>query len=109
VYGLVEIVNVAEELERWILDNKQRFSGRFKVVRVNDWSQWQHHGIALDLESDRISGRVTVWAKHLGTAGWPLADAEAIDGPTGEQLFAWCLKPFSDDLLSRWLAALEAH
>ena len=106
---MTETVNIAEQLERWFDENSARLAGRFHVVRVNDWSQWQQHGISLDLDSDRVSGRVTVWAKHLGTADWPFADAEAIDGETGKQLFAWPFKPFSDDLLSAWLAALEAH
>jgi hypothetical protein len=107
--SMMETVNIAEQLEGWLSDNSARLTGRFNVVRVTDWSQWQQHGIALELEGDRVSGRVTVWAKHLGTADWPFADAEAIDGQTGKQLFAWSFKPFSDDLLSRWLAALEAH
>jgi hypothetical protein len=106
---MMETINIAERLERWLGENSARLAGRFNVVRVNDWSQWEQHGVALDLESDLVSGRVTVWPKHLGTADWPFADAEAIEGRTGKQLFAWSYMPFSDDLLSDWLAALEAH
>ena len=104
-----EITNIAERLERWILENEQRLAERFRVVRVNDWSKWQDQGIALDLEGDRVSGRVTAWASNLGTSNGPFADLEAIDTGTAEKLFYWAYEPLSETLLSKWLAALEAH
>jgi hypothetical protein len=39
----------------------------------------------------------------------PLADLEAIDTDTGEQLFYWAYEPLSETVLSKWLTALEAH
>jgi hypothetical protein len=106
---LPEITNVAEWLERWIHENEHRLTERFKVVRMNDWSKWQDHGIALDLEGKRAFGRVTAWASHLGTSNGPFADLEAIDIGTEQQLFYWAREPLSEMLLSKWLAALEAH
>jgi len=100
--------NIAAVMERWLDANAERLSGRFEVKRVTDWSLWKEHGIALDLFGDDVAGRITAWPANLVGAGWPIADAEAIDDRTGQQSFYWAYEHFSPALLDRWLDALES-
>ena len=75
---------VVSMLEDWLICRNTRITGRFVVERVTDWRTGDQQGHAMDFVGATVMGRFTLWPGHLSAAGWPFADAEALDVPDGE-------------------------
>lgn len=100
---------VVSMLEDWLICRHTRITGRFVVERVTDWRTGDQLGHAMDFVGATVMGRFTAWPGHLSAAGWPFADAEALDVRTEKTLFYWGYQPLSTELLDRWLSELERY
>ncbi len=93
--------NIPELLEGWIATHSSRIAARFKVIRGNNWASWPDQGITLDLEGDKVIGRITVWPAGASSEPWPFADVYAIWVSNGETPFEWLFQRFSTALLDK--------
>jgi hypothetical protein len=101
-------MGITDLVDGWLLESASRLDGRFTIVRVNDWTLGDEHGITFHVEGRFVLASFSAWPQHLSSAGWRFADFEVLDIDSGARVAGEWFVPLSTDLLDRFLAELES-